>query len=163
MFSREWHQLPEDTKKIIEEYIHNQPIKLGALAKELGLTVKVSSLSAGISGEIRPYENSFVIKINRHEAKTRQRFSLAHEISHYLLHRDIINNGIEDDVLYRSKLSDQREAEANRLAADLIMPWGQIKEKLEELNNLTIEEKIEVLANHFNVSQVAMRIRLGIK
>jgi Zn-dependent peptidase ImmA (M78 family) len=30
----------------------------------------------------------------------RQRFTLAHEIAHYVLHRDLVENGIVDDTMY---------------------------------------------------------------
>ena len=64
----------------------------------------------------------YVIEINNRHSENRRRFTLAHEISHYLLHRNEIGDGITDDALYRSKLGDHIETEANRLAAQLLMP-----------------------------------------
>ncbi|MFC7049291.1 ImmA/IrrE family metallo-endopeptidase [Emcibacter nanhaiensis] len=154
---------PEQSK-IVEKYTAMTPVAVGALAKELGLSVKSSSLHANISGEIRPdpsNRGSFIIKVNRHEPKTRQRFTVAHEIAHYLLHEDLIGDGISDDILYRSSQSNKVEAEANRLAAAIVMPWESIKVELEKIKSLSDEEKVTVLSEIFNVSQVAMRIRLG--
>lgn len=160
----EWKRLTVKQEEIIEKHLLDAPIKLGKLAKELGLLVKISSLESGISGEIKPdqtAQSGFMIRINRHEIKTRQRFTLAHEISHFLLHRNEIGDGLEDDILYRSSLSDQREAQANRLAADLIMPWPLIREYLQELKEKSREEIIETLSDKFKVSEIAMKIRLG--
>ena len=44
----------------------------------------------------------FVNKGDRY--KTRQRFTIAHKIAHFILHREAIGDGIVDDALYRSGL-----------------------------------------------------------
>ena len=92
----------------------------------------------------------------------RQRFTLAHEIGHMLLHRDRIGDGIVDDILYRSSLSDTLEAQANRLAADILMPYPLIMEKLHEYEDIVDEErKYESVARDLEVSTTALKIRLG--
>jgi Zn-dependent peptidase ImmA (M78 family) len=101
-----------------------------------------------------------VIRINRHDAPVRQRFTVAHEISHYLLHREQIGSGIRDDVLYRSALSDAREAEANRLAADILMPESAVRAARERLRGMQDDEAVLELAQQFGVSEAAMKIRL---
>ena len=165
MYSREWHQLPAETKVVVERFTGHEPVELGALARALGINVKSATLRAGISGEIRPdptAQSRFTIRINRHENKARQRFTLAHEIAHFLLHKDLIRDGVTDDLLYRSGLSDSIEAAANRLAADIIMPWLSIERKLKSGKYQRTEEDAERLANDFGVSRVAMKIRLGL-
>src|SRR5690606_15966338 len=102
-----------------------------------------------------------VIRVNRHDVKERQRFTLAHEIAHFLLHRDQIGEGITDDILYRSSLSDAKEAQANRLAADIVMPWTLIQRSLETYTDLKLEQKIERLAQEAEISTTAIKIRLG--
>jgi Zn-dependent peptidase ImmA (M78 family) len=137
-------------------------VKVGALAQALGLRVVLASLPMNISGSIQPDpEGGFVIKVNRFESKERQRFTIAHEISHYLLHRDKINAGIVDSVLYRSKLSSRTEAEANRLAADIIMPSHTVFKAMRENEWWSEDEKISDLAEMFQVSRQAMAIRVG--
>lgn len=144
--------------KILNEYTDEVPVRVGALATALGLKVVLAALPLKISGLIKPDDNgSFVIKVNRFESKERQRFTIAHEIAHFLIHRDQINAGVVDSVLYRSKLSSRVEAEANRLAADIIMP----RDKIIELENETgITEPVQ-LAQRFAVSREAMEIRVG--
>lgn len=161
-YSPEWLCLPEHQRSIIESFQQELPVKLGAIAKKFGLIVKAATLPPNISGQIKETDNQIVIKVNRHDVKARQRFTLAHEISHYLLHRELLKSGIEDDVLYRSKQSDKVEAEANRLAADILMPLDvalQLMEKnAEELKGELLYEEI---ANAMGVSITALKIRLG--
>ncbi|MTI09250.1 ImmA/IrrE family metallo-endopeptidase [Curvivirga aplysinae] len=155
------NRLSADELKLIQKYCSEVPVKVGALAKELGLKISVSTLEPGFSGEIRPDEGTFLIRINKHEVKHRQRFTLAHEIAHYLFHRDLIGDGVRDNVLYRSSLTSQVEAEANRFAAFLLMPTEKLNLRLQELQDYDKDEKAEILAAEFGVSETAMRIRLG--
>ena len=164
--SREWASLPAGNREAIQQYQRAVPVKIGSLAKGLGLKVSASTLKAGISGEIRPdatTDAGFAIRINRHDAENRQRFTAAHDVAHYLLHREQIGNGIVDDVLYRSNLSDYREAEANRLAADLLMPDHLIADWLDRARALGVVDIPLYLAERFEVSESAMKIRLGLK
>jgi predicted transcriptional regulator len=163
--SQEWQRLPHDVQALLERFQSDPKVPLGQIAQELGLLVKLSTLPANISGEIRPSTEAnagFTIRINRHEAKSRQRFTLAHEISHYLLHKDLIQNGISDNVMYRSALSDAKEAEANRLAADLLMPWSTLR-RLVQNRDIRNEFVIEDIASELGVSKIALKIRLGIE
>jgi len=139
------------------------PVKIGDLAKSLGLVVKTSTLDVGISGMIFPEEDGYKIVINKHEPSYRQRFTLAHEISHFLLHKRLIGLGISDNILYRSRLSDTKEAEANRLASDILMPIDIVKEAKTNLATPRLADAVSPLANQFGVSEEAMRIRLGMK
>jgi Zn-dependent peptidase ImmA (M78 family) len=165
MPSREWLSLPTDIREAIEAHQFEAPVKIRAIAREMELEMKAATLAPGISGEIRPNgveQGRFVVRINRHDPSRRQRFTAAHELAHYLLHRDHIGSGIEDDVLYRSALSDRREAEANRLAADILMPEELVQEMLGTARTLKVENPVEYLADQFEVSEAAMKIRLGI-
>lgn len=167
MTSREWDSLETGVRAALAQFMQQPPIKLSQVANAVGGVRIVSApLPNGISGEIRPDpENvgTFVIKVNKNDSSRRQRFTVAHELAHYLLHRDQIGGGIEDDVLYRSKLSDSREAQASRLAADLLMPDSLVNEWIDKARALQVEDIVGFLADKFNVSAAAMKIRLGIK
>lgn len=160
-FSREWGRIGVENQTIISAAQSVLPVKVGVIAKGLGLTLKKASLAAGISGEIRNNDGSFFIRVNRHDASTRQRFTVAHEIAHYLLHRELIGDGIVDDILYRSSLSDSLEAEANRLAADIVMPWSLLNNFFLIHKALPVEQRIEKLAFAADISVTAIKIRLG--
>jgi hypothetical protein len=159
--SPEWHSLPEGVRTLVEEHQDTAPVRLSQLAKTLGVTVKAATLGPGISGEIRPDGQGFVIRVNRHDPSKRQRFTVAHELSHFLLHSDQISTGISDDVLYRSSLSDRREAQANRLAADILMPDDLILVSVEEALEKGVGDLVLFLAEQFSTSEGAMRIKLG--
>lgn len=165
MMSREWRSIAPDTQKIIEAHQTAAPIKLSTLAAALGVKLRASTLPLGISGEIRPDDDSdsgFTVRVNRHDSARRQRFTIAHELSHFLLHRDQIGDGITDDVLYRSEISDAREAEANRLAADILMPRELVADWVDRARALGVPDIPLYLAEKFDVSEAAMKIRLGL-
>lgn len=88
---------------------------------------------------------------------------MAHEISHFFLHRHLLKNGIKDDVLYRSSQSNEIEAEANRLAADILMPIElvQLLIKKYSVDDLDKEQVYEHVAAELAVSKTALIIRLN--
>lgn len=159
--SPEWRNLDGNVRGIIEEHQDTAPVRLSQLARALGVPVKAATLAPGISGEIRPQNEGFAIRINRHDPSKRQRFTVAHELAHFLLHADqIVGNGISDDVLYRSALSDKREAQANRLAADILMPDDLVLSSVDEAREKGVGDLVLSLAEDFSVSEGAMKIKL---
>ncbi len=124
----------------------------------------IKSLSGAIYFDIDA--NKFNISINEDQAKTRQYFTLAHELGHYFLHKDEIKKeGIIVDTEFfdgnrallrpnELKESSILETEANQFAAALIMPADLVKRAWEELKS------VEECAKVFNVSTSAMSIRL---
>ncbi|ELO1026041.1 TPA: ImmA/IrrE family metallo-endopeptidase [Pseudomonas aeruginosa] len=159
--SREWTLITEEQRSTISKYQAQLPVAVGAIAKEFGIKVLKSTMPGSISGEIRETENGITIKVNRHDVKERQRFTIAHEIAHYLLHRDRLAGGITDDVLYRSRLSDELEWEANRLAADIIMPVNLIQQCLRENMTAKPDDRYKIAADKAEVSLAAIKIRIG--
>ena len=166
MFSAEWQSIDSDTRLKLAAFFQTAPVSLAAIAQTLGLKVLSSTLPNGISGEIRPdpaTPSGFIIRVNKNDPTRRQRFTVAHELAHYLLHRDFIGKGVTDDVLYRSTLSDSREAQANRLAADLLMPQALLDDWMQKATSLKVDDPVEFLSDKFGVSIAAMKIRLGAK
>lgn len=166
MVSYELSRVTRAEREIVDPFLSDAPVRLSALASALGLRVISAQLPSGISGEIRPDPETgagFSIRVNKNDPARRQRFTVAHEIGHYLLHRNEIGDGITDDVLYRSSLSDAREAQANRIAADLLMPDRLVAFWKDKAAALGEEDSVSFLADKFNVSTAAMKIRLGIE
>lgn len=152
--------LAPNVREILKRHQQVAPVKVGALASDLGLRVLKSDLPSGVSGMLlRDPKDSdkWIIRVNRQEARNRQRFTIAHEIAHFLLHRDEIRGELTDDTFYRSGLSERREWEANKLAADILMPWDLVR-SLTDNRKLTPKE----LAAELEVSEAAMSIRLGL-
>jgi hypothetical protein len=155
-------QVSETTSRLISQFQTSAPVDVLGLANSLGLNVWEDDLPESISGKLfRDPDNGgdsgYSIVINSPEPPVRKRFTTAHEIAHFILHRDVIDSGIEDDTLYRSRLSNAMEAAANRLAADILMPYRLIR----ELQRAGFSEIFD-LAKELQVSQHALSIRLGV-
>jgi Zn-dependent peptidase ImmA (M78 family) len=134
------------------------------IARELGVNVwAMHSMPANISGKIfrdslNGGTSGFSIAVNADEHPVRQRFTIAHEIAHFILHRARLETGdLVDDTMYRSGLSTAEEIAANRLAAQILMPMELIQTLISQGVN-----DVPSLAAKFQVSQAAMKIRLGI-
>ncbi len=155
----------EAIKEIVRKHVQTAPVKLGALAADLGIEVYRSPLKVGISGLIEPSdtaESGFRIKINRHESVERQRFTLAHEIAHFLLHKELIRGGVVDNTMYRSNLSSRHEIEANKLASLIVMPDGAVEDLKRKYADLPLNERVQKIAGELRVSEPAIRIKLGV-
>lgn len=148
---------------IIKKNQISPPVQILPIAKELGLNVySVDDWPDDLSGALQrdsSSESGFAIYVNAHHSDTRRRFTIAHEIAHFILHRDLIDGDtpLIDDALYRSGHSNVVEAAANKMAADILMPWRLI----DRVINDGIAT-IPLLAKKFNVSNSAMSIRLGV-
>jgi hypothetical protein len=150
--------------QIIAKYQAQAPVDVVAIAKDLGINVwAMDSLPPSISGKIfrdplNGGPSAFSIGVNASHSFVRQRFTVAHEIAHFVLHRAKLESGdLVDDALYRGGLSSKEETEANRLAADILMPLALIR----SLMQAGIKDP-QSLANKLQVSLPAMKIRLGL-
>jgi Zn-dependent peptidase ImmA (M78 family) len=149
--------------KQVEDFIRrlqpSAPVDIVAIANVLGLKVYESQeLPQGIAGKIfidkkHGGESGYTILVRGADNFARKRFTIAHEVAHYLLHKHLFRGGeLVDDALYRSNLSTHVEIQANGLAADLLMPWHLLAPRA--------HEGVSELARLFQVSEQAMRIRL---
>lgn len=127
------------------------PIDLEEIAKSLGLKVEYFPFSDEISGLLK--KEMGIVGINETQHPKRQRFTLAHEIGHYVLGHNI--NHTEDliDDNATNSLSDI-EREANYFASVLLMP----KKHMSEATKKGIE--LTNLSHDFQVSEQALTIRL---
>lgn len=150
-----------EQKKIIRKHQAQAPVSVIAIAIDLGLKVHlVSQWDNQISGMIRKDsshggESGYAIFVNDKHAETRRRFTIAHEIAHFILHQDLIGDGIVEDALLRaSGLNNSVERQANSMAADILMPWHLLDVEI------TKGRTIEALASLFKVSRDAMSYRI---
>jgi hypothetical protein len=91
-----------DHADILRRHTAEYPVKVGELATELGLKVVRTPLPPKISGLIKPSNDApagFEIRVNKYESPERQRFTVAHEVAHFLLHRDEIGAGVVDSIM----------------------------------------------------------------
>lgn len=150
--------------RIVAKYIKTAPVDVVGLAGELGIKVWESrKLPPNKSGKIfkdsvNGGPSGFSIVVNAGEAFVRKRFTVAHELAHFLLHREHLDKGeLVDDTMYRSGLSTEEEAAANKLAAQILMPRDLIK----ELMRSGVKDVVS-LAARLQVSVPAMKVRLGV-
>lgn len=156
-----WIMNIDQQLEIIKNHQKQTPVHVLPIADDLGIDVfKAKNWPDDLSGMIKKDSQSplkYSIYVNADHHTNRRRFTIAHELAHLILHRGLIGDGITDDALYRSGLSNKVEAQANRLAADILMPWHLLDVYL--TNGIS---DIQTLAEQFNVSQSAMSIRLGV-
>lgn len=138
------------------EAMNSAPVDVFGLAERMGLIVRKTVMGEDFSGSIRRLpDGRCEIEINSLHSPTRQRFTLAHEIAHYILHLSLIGDGITDDALYRSKQPSQIERQANRFAARMLMPAHLVRQHFAA--GLQSPEK---MARKFEVSSAVAEIRL---
>ena len=146
---------------VVREHQKVIPVQTVKIANALGIKVyKVPGWPSDLSGMVKKNSDSaggYDIFVNADHPETRRRFTIAHEIAHVILHPHLIGDGITDDALLRSGLSNAVEAQANRMAADILMP----REKLNECISQGLTS-VRDLAAKFNVSEQSMAIRLGV-
>jgi hypothetical protein len=139
------------------------PVNIAGLARALGLAVRQADLGQDIAGEIFPdlYRggpSGYTIRVNASDSLPQKRLTIAHEIAHFLLHRNRIQNKLVDDRMYRSRLESGREKDAENLAFHLLMPTRV----LGELRSTGLKDPAQ-LADRFKVPLIAMKRRMGIK
>ncbi|MBO9682366.1 MAG: ImmA/IrrE family metallo-endopeptidase [Flavisolibacter sp.] len=147
------------------------PIKVEDIARSMGIKVIPYPLEQNMSGLLVLEKNSAVIGYNQNEARVRRRFTVAHEIGHYVLHRDKSDRQVFVDknfkAMFRSFESANEptvaklETEANVFAACLLMPETLVREEVGKTElDLGGEDSIRDLAKIFDVSSTAMHYRL---
>lgn len=142
--------------EIVGRFLSKAPVDLKAMGQALGLQIETCWFDdPDVAGKIERSGRDYTVSINALDNPRRQRFTLAHEIAHYVLHRDLIGDGITDRGLYRSRLSDALETQANRYAANLLMPGPLVRAAWRDG-----EKSLSGIAKLFNVSAEAARIRL---
>jgi predicted transcriptional regulator len=101
--------------------------------------------------------NRFRIIVPSHTSPERDRFTIAHELGHFVLHylwKKQKNPEFPDRLYALRKGSDRIEWEANWFAAAFLMPEAEFKEKFEQLGG-----SVGQLAELFKVSHSATEVR----
>lgn len=142
---------------LVKNDMYKIPIDLISLANNNNIDVYEKELEDKISGAIKydKEKNKYIILLNKNDHYNRKRFTLAHEIGHFFLDKEILESDeIHVDILYRN--SDEKEKEVDYFAGALLMPKRLIEIMYKD--NPTISELAEI----FEVSESAMTVRLDI-
>ena len=151
---------------LMQAKVKAPPTPVENIAKLIGAKVTYSNFQNEISGLLLRREESVVIGVANEQSPTRQRFTIAHEIGHLLLHK---GEELHIDADFRvnlrsaesSKANDVTEIEANAFAAELLMPIGFLKKDVTRLQiDMENSEQIDQLAEKYGVSAQAMTFRL---
>jgi len=141
-------------KRLQEAGLLTVPVDVHAIAEYLGLDVFEEIMDDELSGYIEPRRNSWVIGVNAFHHPNRQRFTIAHEIGHFVLHKPS-ERIIDITFARRAGGRDRIENEADEFAAKLLMPEATVRSLI--ASGLS---SLEALANHFRVSLMAVKYRV---
>lgn len=135
----------------LENGVLRLPVDPAHIANQMGLTVApLPKDRTHLSGEIDQNQ----ILFNDNEPEVRRRFTIAHELGHFVLQhghafRDPNRN-------FSIGIYDPREVAANKFAVELLMPEIAVRHFVEKEK----EYDAQVLADRFGVSLTALRFRL---
>jgi len=142
------------------------PTPLAKITRKLNILVDYTPLDRELSGMAMIKDGQKLIWVNSLHHPNRQRFTLAHEIGHHVLHEDILQQGVHVDkgVLRRDTVSsagtEQIEIAANAFASELLVPQTTLKDLIDKEFDLDDNGSIEKLAKKFRISTAAVQFRL---
>jgi Zn-dependent peptidase ImmA (M78 family) len=153
-------------RELLAEVGAQVPIDMDTVANFLGLSVTEEDLEDSVSGMLVVKDGRGTIAVNENHHPNRRRFSAAHEMGHYLLHRDSASVFVDAaPVFFRDETSSagtkKKEIEANAFAAELLMPTASLRERVtEQAVDPYNDAAVHRLARTFGVSAQALTIKL---
>jgi Zn-dependent peptidase ImmA (M78 family) len=138
------------------------------IAQKLSVEICEEKLDEDVSGVLVMKNTVPFIFINTNQSELRQRFTIAHELGHFVIHHSDwhVDNGKSTKIYNRDSRSSSgeflEEIEANQFAAELLMPKEIIdkfmtKQKISNFDENIIDE----LSKFLKVSVQALSIRLA--
>lgn len=155
-------------ESLLEKYRISAPaVPVDKIAKQEGARIQYGPLDRELSGMFFFKDDAPVIGVNSLHHPNRQRFTIAHELAHMLLHSEQLAQGVHVDkehaILWRDALAasgtDSIEIEANRFASYLLVP-SFILDKIIGDDFKATDDEVESLAKRFKVSTTMMQLRL---
>ncbi|HYV94659.1 MAG TPA: ImmA/IrrE family metallo-endopeptidase [Chitinophagales bacterium] len=156
------------TSHILQQLnISKLPIPIEDIATKRGLQIKPFDLGEDVSGVLMIDNGKGTIGYNPTESKVRQRFTVAHELGHYELHKGEKELFVDNfRVEFRNSKSSTgeilKEQQANAFAAAILMPEKLLRKEIQSRKfDLAEEGTIKELSKVFNVSTTAMAFRIA--
>lgn len=156
-------------RELLARFGHHLPVDVYAIAEAYSITLDPQVLEEAVSGLLVVRDDKAVISVNQSHDPHRQRFSVAHSLGHYLLHRNTASifidlsasPGGEGPLARKLRRKKVQELGADAFAAELLMPEAALKEQLDNRPlNVHDAKTIRRLAVQFGVSQHALTSRL---
>lgn len=155
---------------LVTHEIRSAPVEVREIASALGIRVQYEPAEDELSGFLLRdlSRQKTIIGVNDRHPENRQRFTIAHELGHFLLHeREKLHIDRRFQVNLRdgksSKGESEEEKEANLFAAELLMPVQFIQKDLVAVEALDLENDATIadLAKKYEVSTQAITFRLA--
>lgn len=138
--------------------IQTFPLDIRQLVNKLfHIEIEEADLGRDVSGFLERIDSKWKIYVNRFESEARKRFTIAHELGHFVCHREKYASGeitAPDQIFFRDDSLSTTEKEANDFAANLLIPEDLFREQV-KLGN----RKIIDLAAKFKLSTAAVKYR----
>jgi Zn-dependent peptidase ImmA (M78 family) len=154
-----------EPEELLRKYNVTGPaVPVQKIAKLEGIQVVDIPATDDISGALVRSGGRVIIAVNPRHHIHRRRFTIAHELGHFFKHADVETHVDQDfRINFRDARSsgavDWMEIAANEYAASLLMPTGFLLHDLTRPQHLT-ESRVQSLATRYEVSTLAMRLRL---
>jgi Zn-dependent peptidase ImmA (M78 family) len=167
-----------EIKRIADEFcakngIDSYPVGIVSICQDNGLKVFEEYLDPDISGlivvdteEWEKYDGAtqFIV-VNLTNSAARRRFTIAHELAHFVLHRNGAHLYAHRDSTVDGTPLSSIEQEANYFAANILMPEPLVREKVDLLKrdswtNMPGFALVYEIACSFAVSESAAEVRL---
>jgi Zn-dependent peptidase ImmA (M78 family) len=153
------------TKLLADHGVIDAPVPVEDLARSLGAEVVYRGFEGDVSGMVYRDKAQKLIGVNSSHGANRQRFTVAHEVGHLVLHKGtpVFVDSFEGRINWRDGASAQEESEANAFAAELLMPRSLVVRKVQDAMESSSPSPFELIAHMaktFKVSQQSMRYRL---
>lgn len=135
--------------------ITKAPVDLNKVGESLGFTILPFPFPDKRKGMVLIENNHKTIGVNKNHPITAQRYTIAHELGHYLNGHSHYDNSFNNDETRFFDPHFQQEKEADLFAAELLMPKDFL---IKDLTEIGID--IDKLTQKYQVSEQAMWIRL---
>ena len=155
--------IKEQRLDIVRNHIENSEpaIPVIPLAEKLGITIHQKNWPRILCSKIQLHKDGgtsgYAIFINENLDRATQRFSIAYQIAHFVLHERAIQYGHFDHARFASNMPSEMEADANLFAANIIMPWRYLR-----LDTADGTYNIKQLATRYNTTPKLIANRLKI-
>ena len=165
--------------ELLEDQASVFPVKVVELSKKLGFEIYRASFDDEQQSGLIVVDSSLpenmevtsskVVFLNRNDSTAHQRFTVAHELGHYIFDYREENTPTYCEAYITNddpeKESSEKERRVNRFAAELLMPRKAFVDMFNELKShnpesFSLPDTITALKNYFDVPAKAVEIRL---
>lgn len=133
------------------------PVDVNKIAENFDIPVYTQKLDDRLAGCFISEAGKSAIAINSKDSEVRQRFTLAHELGHFISYKfqEKVGSVFDERGVLASLGTDPEEIFANKFAAEILMPKKDFLKQIEESNG-----DINKVSEYFKVSKHAIEIRV---